>query len=248
MRLTNTGPVASNPRVRKGQGNIHITARVSLEVETASRLSGGGNHDPSSAAASSPVAAEGDDDGGSGDDDDEAAAEDDDAELLLTASAALLAWALPVLPAGRGSPCSGLGAMAGLSRTIITDMLSREPRRRQWSIKHSQTAPRSQGLGGGGGCSAAPPAPEPEGPSLSPSGSSGGISGRPSSSISRTLSTTSAELITSQMPSLAIVAGGRGGVLSGCSFVCQEGCHDGVSAAPARATVQWRQFAASEQS
>ena len=76
MRLTNTGPVASNPRVRKGQGNIHITARESLEVKTASRLSGGGNHDPSSAAASSPVAAEGDDDDGSGDNDDEAAAEE----------------------------------------------------------------------------------------------------------------------------------------------------------------------------
>ena len=84
----------------------------------------------------------------------------------------------------------------------MTDMLSRLPRCKQWSIKHSHTAPRSQGRGGGGGGRSLPPAAD-DGSSASPSGSRAGSSGRPSRSISRTLSTTSLELITSQMPSHA---------------------------------------------
>ena len=67
----------------------------------------------------------------------------------------------------------------------MTDMLSRLPRRKQWSIRHSATAPRSHGRGGGGGgggsAGAVPSGPlgelEPPPPAPGITGSSSGGSG-----------------------------------------------------------------------
>ena len=75
---------------------------------------------------------------------------------------------------------SGLGISLGSSNTTITDMLSRLPNRKQRSIKHSDTAPKSHWRGGClgiGGCSTAGK------PSRFSTGSTRGSGGRPFCSI-----------------------------------------------------------------
>ena len=101
--------------------------------------------------------------------------------LVATSSAAAVALLLCYSAAATGDSASGLGVNLGSMSTTITDMLSREPSRRQCSIKHSATAPRSHARCGGGGC-----CPGCILSSGSADGSGGGGGGRPLMSISRT--------------------------------------------------------------
>mmetsp|Transcript_34189 Transcript_34189/g.80111 ORF Transcript_34189/g.80111 Transcript_34189/m.80111 type:complete len:292 (+) Transcript_34189:753-1628(+) len=125
---------------------------------------------------------------------------------------------LPVLAArARAQPsASGVGLNFGCSVTMMTLMLSREPSRRQWSIRASHTAPRSQARRGAAGAASISLSSAAVASGAATSGSSS--LGRPFLSMSPTLLTTSCELITSQMPSHANTMNSSSSGTRGCTI------------------------------